>query len=222
MHRDTVFFAANHPELGRELWKYDGDTLATIDVAVGAESSSPYYFAAHQDKLFFTAKDSLHGRELWCYQQGTALRLTDIYPGPEDGTPRADWRESRMSAVYQGDLYFMGADAEHGEELWKYDGQRATLVADINPGESGSDPQWLTSFDGKLYFIASDQEHGTELWRCDENGVSLVQDINPGRLGSTPYYLTTYQDFLFFHAEHPDYGRELWAVEAGTDTLAVQ
>ena len=220
--QDTLFFAANHPEMGRELWRYDGSAVEPIDATPGSAPSSPFYFSESHDALYFIGKDSLHGRELWRYKQGKANRLTDIYPGPEDGTPRSDWRESRMATSYQGDLYFMGADAEHGEELWKFDGEQATLVADINPGESGSDPQWLTSFDDKLYFTASDPEHGTELWAYDKNGARLVRDINPGQPGSTPYYLTTYEDFLFFHAEHPDYGRELWFVETGTETLSAQ
>lgn len=220
--RDTLFFAANHPELGRELWKYDGDALTTVDLVPGSEGSSPYYFIDHQDALYFLAKDSLHGRELWRYQQGKASRLTDIYPGPEDGMPRSDWRKSRITAAFQDNLYFMGADAEHGEELWKFDGQQATLVADIYPGESGSDPQWLTPFDGKLYFTAKDEEHGTELWQYDGEEAQLVKDIYPDQYSSTPYYLTTFGDFLFFHAEHPDYGRELWVIEAGTNTLSAQ
>ena len=38
------------------------------------------------------------------------------------------------------------------------------LVADINPGSSGSYPIYLTAVGDTLYFVADDGVHGQELW----------------------------------------------------------
>src|SRR5215203_2217376 len=52
--------------------------------------------------------------------------------------------------------FFRARDSEHGVELWKTNGTAAgtSLVKDINPGNAGSYPEYLTPFRGMLYFVA--------------------------------------------------------------------
>jgi hypothetical protein len=40
-------------------------------------------------------------------------------------------------------------------------------VKDIQPGPSGSDPQYLTNVGGTLFFRANDGTTGTELWKAE-------------------------------------------------------
>ena len=64
------------------------------------------------------------------------------------------------SVIFDNALYFSADDGVHGIEIWKYDGNRASLVADINPGIQESSPQDLTVFNHALYFGAFDGVHG--------------------------------------------------------------
>jgi hypothetical protein len=40
--------------------------------------------------------------------------------------------------------------------LWSYDGSNASMVADINPGQYGSEVSELTVFNNQLFFSADD------------------------------------------------------------------
>jgi ELWxxDGT repeat protein len=88
----------------------------------------------------------------------------------------------------------------------------ANLVADINPGPSGSGPQYLTNINGTLFFAANDGVHGDELWKSNGTaaGTVMVKDINPGPGSSYPQYLTNVNGELFFQATDGTHGYELW------------
>ena len=65
------------------------------------------------------------------------------------------------------DVYFVASNQDKGQELWKVDSGSATgatLVKDIRPGSSGSNPFSLTNVNGTLYFSANDGVNGDELW----------------------------------------------------------
>ena len=63
-----------------------------------------------------------------------------------------------------------------------------SLLADINPGSSSSNPSFFTNVGGTVFFDAGDGVHGVELWRSDGTaaGTQLVSDINPGSAARTP------------------------------------
>ncbi|PHR88647.1 MAG: hypothetical protein COA80_17930, partial [Leeuwenhoekiella sp.] len=101
--------------------------------------------------------------------------------------------------------YFVGADEQHGKELWKTDGTRkgTVMVKDILPGSRGSEVQNLFVFKGAIYFSADDGILGSELYKTDgtKNGTVLVKDIQPyPRVGSQPGNFAIYNDELFFSA----------------------
>jgi ELWxxDGT repeat protein len=135
-------------------------------------------------------------------------------------------------------VFFAADDGVHGYELWKTNGQTATLVRDINESSyvdpftqedspAGSFPTWLTAVSSTLYFVADDLEHGTELWKSDGTaaGTVLVKDINVSpdttvsdpddpsfvaTFGSGPAWLTAAGTTLYFTADDGVKGRELW------------
>jgi len=58
----------------------------------------------------------------------------------------------------------------------------ASLVRDINPGASSSDPGaqagWQAAAGGRLYFSAGDGVHGTELWRSDGTAAGTTEVLS--------------------------------------------
>ena len=103
-----------------------------------------------------------------------------------------------------------------------------TLVQDLRPGRSGSDPTWPTTFDGRLFFWADDGTHGRELWATDGDATTLVADIFPGPEGAQhwptiPRFLDSVAGKLYFrHRMSPtsDEGDfKLWATDGDSTAL---
>ena len=90
------------------------------------------------------------------------------------------------------------------------------MVADINPGGSGSNIGNLTAVENRLYFTADDGTHGDELWTSDGTaaGTVLVLDINSGSTGSKPAHLTAVGNRLYFTADDGMHGDELWTCDS--------
>ncbi len=94
------------------------------------------------------------------------------------------------------------------------------MVKDIDPGSTGSYPNYLTNVNGTLFFSANDG-HGTELWRSDGTipGTQMLVDISSG-----PRYLdelTNVGGTLLFVA-NDGHGNELWrsdGTSAGTQIV---
>jgi ELWxxDGT repeat protein len=124
-------------------------------------------------------------------------------------------------------VYFNGDDGVHGRELWVYDpGTGAvSLVSDIVPGATGSNPAWLWNHNGILYFSADDGTHGVELWRSNGTaaGTFMVADISSGAGSSDPQMMMSVNGDLFFVADDGVHGVELWKSDgagAGTSIVA--
>ena len=241
-YNGKFFFGASDGENGRELWISDGtiegtQLLVDINSNMGDErftnsSSSPSGFTEYNDKLHFSADDGKHGRELWVTDgttEGTQL-LADINPNlSSDGD--AYGSNSGGFAEYNGKLYFIADDGEHGRELWVTDGttKGTQLLLDINPGfnanynfAESSNISNLMEYNGKLYFTADDGEHGRELWVSDgtTEGTQLLLNINPGihelgGIGTGFTHLIEYNGKLYFGANDGENGDELW-VSDGT------
>ena len=98
--------------------------------------------------------------------------------------------------------------------MWESNGTAAGtfMVLDINSGNTGSYPSYLTAVGGVVYFVANDGTHGPELWESNgtQVGTALVADINPGSNGSAPFFLTNVSGTLFFAANDGVHGTELW------------
>jgi len=122
-----------------------------------------------------------------------------------------------------GVVYFRAYDASFGTELFKSDGTTngTVLIKDINKGQSGSVPHFITALENIILFSAGDVATGNELWKSDgtANGTLLVKDIKPGLVDSYPSDLIAFKGFVYFTASNVAAGRELWrtdGTEAGT------
>ena len=70
---NTLFFTANDPVNGTELWKSDGTAAGTVlvkDISPGSSGSFPFYLTAVGNTLFFRADNGVNGRELWALNEG--------------------------------------------------------------------------------------------------------------------------------------------------------
>ena len=76
---------------------------------------------------------------------------------------------------FQGEFYFTQSTLRNGVELYRStlpnfphieapQDTRERLVADINPGEASSNPNFLGATEAALYFAAEDGVHGREIW----------------------------------------------------------
>jgi len=125
-------------------------------------------------------------------------------------------------AIYNSSLYFHAFTAANGAEIWKTDGNTASMVADISIGTASSYPSNLTTYNNKLYFQALDTFSGYELWMIDgTNAPVLVEDLFVGASNhSLPNYLTVFQNKLFFGANDGTVARELYSYDGTNIALA--
>jgi ELWxxDGT repeat protein len=176
----TLFFAADDGTNGRQLWRTDGTAAGTAEVTVipGLTTATGVGDLTGSGRsLFFAA-----GHEL-SVSDGTAAGTTAISAAidPSNLTP------------LNGRIIFSASDAMNGHELWASDGTAAgtALLADINPGQSGSYPSAgvsaapayapFATLGGNVFFAAQDRTHGRQLWRSDgtTTGTTMLTDINP-------------------------------------------
>jgi ELWxxDGT repeat protein len=167
---NALYFRANNGTqayFGGQLWKYDGTTASLVtDIFpnLGRFGSGPSDFTVFNNALYFSANDGINGRELWKYDGTTVSLVADINPS-QAYSPFLGNSNPIDLTLFNNALYFSADDGVKGQELWKYDGITASLVADINPGSENSNRIDLTVFNNALYFSAYDGVHGTELWK---------------------------------------------------------
>lgn len=230
------YFSAYTFTTGRELWKYNGTSIAlTTNVndqvsdlgggLIEGHGSNPKECAIYRNKLFFSAFDSRRGDELWSYDGTNGIRAADINTDANDSI-KANPKNSFPSelTILNDTLYFQadGGGNQSDYELWKYNGTNASIVTNINPSNNGSSfPKGLTLFQNELYFWADDGNRGFELWK--HNGTQTVSfDLNPGGASSSsfPKNFLPFNGELYFQANHASFGFELWKTD-GTNVSRV-
>jgi ELWxxDGT repeat protein len=227
----VIYFSANDGS-GRELWKTDGTTNGTVflkDITTGNNHSYPSEFAALGSSTLFIADDGITGYELWKTDgtDGGTTRLTNSFSST---FTRSD-SNTPPPVTFNGKLLFVAITDAHGRELWITNGTTAgtTLVKDIYPGTSDSNPSYLHNSGSTVFFTADDGTNGYELWKTDgtEAGTILVKNIHPTGSGLNRQYdaanmrtsFCTINGITYFGATTPTSGGELWrtdGTEAGT------
>jgi ELWxxDGT repeat protein len=223
--RDLLFFAAQDPFAGIELWATDGTrggTHRVADVCPGPCSSHPQLFTAADHLVYFLAQDPAHGHELW-RSDGTAagtFLVADLEPGLPWGGHAVEGLVSAGSRAYL--VVNRARDGTTRQELWTSDGTpRGTAPLIELTGVTLLGPAGDV-----LFFVGLDADHGQELWASDGTpaGTRLVRDINPGEASAVsagPLNVTAavLGRRLYFQAFDPAHGGELWSSDgtaAGT------
>lgn len=133
--------------------------------------------------------------------------------------------EARDAVAYGDSAVFVADDDEHGKELWITDGtaEGTSLLADVDPGQAGSNPVGVTTVGDEIFFAADDGVHGQELWRSDgtPGGAELVADINPGPGGSNGARGVAVDGAFFFSADDGVHGLELWRSDGTQEGTAL-
>jgi len=206
---DSVYFYADGGPDRQGLWRTNG-RLTQLVRPVGDPDLRIYW----TEKVAFQGRLYLMGSET-----GNNYRLWRTVPGggriePVPGWPK-ELKAGSKPTVANGLLFFRGGDGRHKNELWKYDGERASLVKDINPGPAGSFPGYITGLGNQVIFNATDGVHGGELWRSDgtASGTRMIGEINPGAKGTNMAWLTRVGDSVYLTADTPGHWLEPWRTD---------
>ncbi|MEQ9101762.1 MAG: choice-of-anchor D domain-containing protein [Imperialibacter sp.] len=122
---DKLFFPANSPGTGRELWVSDGTTEGTYEITDIAPDQDDafdtddddFHIEKFNEKYFFSANDQSNGYELWVSDltpEGTTL-IKDINPGSNNSKPR-DF------TIFDSQLLFLAENASNKSSIWFSDG----------------------------------------------------------------------------------------------------
>ena len=110
-------------------------------------------------------------------------------------------------------IYFVGDDGITGQELWKYDGNELTQVADLNPGPARSYPNHFSIYDDHLYFGAEVDGSSTGFWKTDGTTMEPVADVRIFGADDA----TIYHGELYFRGMS-ETGIDLWKTDGATVT----
>lgn len=184
---DLLFFWADLPSTGFELWRSDGTPAGTfplLDIWPGFNTSDPNGSDANRmvslgDILLFGANDGSTGPELWRSDgtpEGTSL-VADLTPGPWGSDP-GDLTEAGGLGFFW--IYGGIFSSTPRIELWRSDGTaQGTFAIDLGPEVQFAFR--MTDVGGTLFFFAYDESLGhLALWQSDGHGAS---EISPGTSG---------------------------------------
>jgi ELWxxDGT repeat protein len=157
----------------------------------------------------------------------SAQLIKNINVVPQGGVGAPTDSDPGAMARVGNRLYFAATSVAAGRELFWVDasGAPAQLLADLEPGNSGSDPADMIALpNGRLLFTASTAASGREVWVSDGTaaGTSMLSDISgPGEF-NMPSSLVVHQGNGYFLARPSGaYSLALWRTD-GTSAGTVQ
>jgi large repetitive protein len=210
----VLYFTADDPTNGNELWRTDGTNAGTWmveDINPGWASSNIENMIASGGKLYFFADNGLTGKEPWVSDgtaEGTFL-LKDVRAGTATSLPGSN---SPYMVAFADKAYMTLDDGVVGRELWISDGTVAgtQLFKDFNPAGPGCFAIAVAA--GRIWLNGVKDNLGGELWKSDGTlaGTTFVADIHtaPG-VGSSPFYFTEMNGIVYFYASGYLYDGEL-------------
>jgi len=197
-----VYFSADHPDYGEELWRTNGSIIELVaDIDPGPRSSAPDYLTLYdngEDELLYFAATVGSEREIHAVDDKGSYILSINLNGSESGDPQE-------FTPFQGRLFFSAEDVVSGRELWSTDGKaiNTKLEVDILKNLPSSNPIKFFAIESDLLlFSAEINGIGREL--CAYDGTDLDNlDLYTGISSSVPddfirvdnqTYFTAYDD----------------------------
>jgi ELWxxDGT repeat protein len=205
-----IYFSAQTPELGRELYVFDGiSTSLVVDFNVGAASgmySSNGVLGVFNSRLLLIMNDGATGYELYQFDGSTISLVVDAKPGSDHGYPT-------NLIEFGGELYFSATTfvtSSYGF-VWDY-ANPPQLLSQEHAGynlEGFSSPAIVGT---DLYFVARTQ--GLEPGLVKFDGSSFTQfPLTP----QNPNSLFAFNGGLVYYAKDSD-GIEPWFFDGTTQT----
>ncbi|AXE18397.1 hypothetical protein DR864_11875 [Runella rosea] len=198
------------------------------DIKTDNGSSHPRQVIDINGTIFFLTKtNSNETVELW-KSDGTNAG-TSLVKNPYAGAAGPFFPNTSTSVFFKFNdkLIFTATDTQSNQtlELWITDGTAAgtKMLKDINPGNSGSNPNTFVQLGAKFLFKAFAPTSGEELWVSDgtTDGTQLCKDIYSGNNPSSIRGFTVFNEKAFFYASEPNTGTELWMTDGTTAGTAV-
>ncbi|MEZ4655601.1 MAG: hypothetical protein R3E12_18930 [Candidatus Eisenbacteria bacterium] len=132
-----VYFTSFDGDTGFEVAVYDGVEVHQLDVNPGPTGCTPSDLVVTDNgKAFFVGRDEASGNfGLYRITSPPSVAVGLVHDCGND-------RPEQLT-VLGGSVIFVNTDPDHGTELWTSNGTTTQLLADINPGTAGSNPQSL-------------------------------------------------------------------------------
>ena len=201
----VLLFLARTTEFGEELWRSDGTAAGTSQAPEICPGPATFCLDPGD-----SGRLAVLGERAIFFAGGDELWVSDGTPG---GTERL--RDDLLSnfalafARIGDELLFPALQAPTGRELWKTDGtpEGTMLVADVQPGSTGSNAYPLQVVEDRLFFSASNV--GVHLWVTDgtSEGTALAHPLAP----EMP--VAAFGSQLVFHADDGTRGGEPWITD---------
>lgn len=213
-----LFFIAEHPTFGVELFKTDGtpgNTSVVKDIDPAGDGlywAGGSFYGTVNDKLIFDAHDGVTGYELWVSDGSSAgtFLLKDMSPGGDTFI-----RASAQDANY---VYLLLRPDGGNWELWRTDGT-SLGTEQIHEFTNGEIPRStkvnMAATNGLVYFTMCEATHGCELWRSDSTsaGTKIFWDATAGTIGTSPRSFVLYNGKLAFIGSYQGGGEALWITD---------
>ncbi len=152
-----VFFYVEDVTFGQEIWSTDGTPEGTRPLTsfgyyepFGDDYSTNQLVAAG-NRAYFLATTGLQGVQLWVSDESGSAASPIAQVCSDAGCFYYQWLRAIGSQVF-----FLGFDSEHGDEVWTTDGRTSGthLLSDACPGVCGAFGTVLTTAGGRLVYSA--------------------------------------------------------------------
>lgn len=158
-----------------EPYKWDGTAVTLIKDVYPISRSRPSFVSGEwRGHIFFQANGPTQ-RSLWI-TDGTTAGTREYF---DFGGTYSQPTDPRVTIVEEYDYAIIQATtAQHGRELWiTYSLDSApTLLFDLNPGPTSSNPSAFKIIGNRMFFAADDGIVGKELWVFDLPGPAAATD----------------------------------------------
>ena len=212
---DLLYFSGASEEQGFELWVTNLDTLISIDLVPGIQSSQPDQLTPVGNKLFFVAIEDNSEHELYV-TEGTAETTRKVI----DLNSKSTQRIQHLTA--SGSKLFFTAEVEgSGQQLWVTGGnEETTKTLTVFNTLSLANIRSISAYQDGVIFAADDGIAGHEIWYSDgtSEGTELLFDIWPGIGTSSPGPFYVIDTTVIFAANNGQHGEELWISQGTAET----
>ncbi len=153
---------------------------------------------AYNNSFYFSHKSANIGAELWQLNpDNKSLALISNINKCKFGI------SNPFLTVLHSNLIFTADNGTFGNELWKYDGQKTSLVKDFNQGAQSSSCHSMIQCNNDLFFVANSTQGNCELWKTDGNneGTKMVCNLLKKHNYRNPSDLFVYKNELYLTAQ---------------------